>query len=244
MRSLAPFVLGLGFLLSGAHAGAAVLARDDFSGYADGIAPTASNRGTGWVRAWALGPGAEAVVRTGEPAVRLEVGGPDTVRALVRRLARPAGLGGQPVFFRCDFSIEASEAEMNQIFGGWYFADAQGYRPGLAAAIIGVRGQLAARLGEKTAEIQGRLEPGRRHTLVARLDGWDAATARFGRVTVWLDPDPARSPDAQTRQASQQAAEGTGSVEVLYFRIHNLQESRFHLYGIRVADRWEDVCPD
>lgn len=240
MRPFIPLILGL--LLHGAPASSAVLARDDFSGHADGASPSASNRGTGWVRAWALGPGTEAVVRTGEPAVRLEVGGPDTVRALVRRLARPAGIDGKPVFFRCDFSVEASEAEMNQIFGGWYFADAQGYRPGLAAAIIGVRGGLAARLSEKTAEVQGRLEPGRRHTLIARLDGWDAATARFNRVTVWLDPDPARQPDTQTRQASQQAAEGTGPVEVLFFRIHNLNESRFHFYEVRIANRWEDAC--
>lgn len=247
MSLLSRHALGLGFvlLLSVASSSvAAVLARDDFAGHADGATPDRFNSGSGWARSWAIGPGAQAIVRRGDPAVRLEVGGSDTVRALARRLAVPAGVDGKPVFFRANFSIEASEAEINQVFGAWYFADAQGYRPGLPAVAIGVRGHLAARIGEKTAELKSRLEPGRRHTLVARLDNWDAASARFTRVTVWLDPDPTKPAEAQRAQASQTAPEGSGPVELLFFRIHNLNESRFHFYTVRLADRWEDACSD
>lgn len=229
-------------LLAASAASAAILVRDDFSGYTEGAPPTGLNHGTGWIRGWQQAPGVDALIRKTDPAPRVEISGTDTVRALVRRLETPAGVGGAPVYFRTDFSIEASEAEINQLFAGWYFADAQGYRPGLAAAVIGFRGEVAARADEKTTAVRGRLEPGRRHTLVTRLDQWNASTRRFMRVTVWLDPDPSKPADTQPLQASHLAAEGCGPVEVLFLRIHNLNKSRLHFYEVRFADRWEDAC--
>lgn len=239
-----PALLLAAALVCAPFARSAVLARDNFAGHADGTAPDRFNSGFGWARSWVVGPGAQTVVRHDEPATRLLVGGPNTVRALARRLSVPAGAHGNPVFFRADFSIEASEAEIDHVFGGWYFVDAQGYRPGLAAAAIGVRGGLGARIDDQTAELKGRLEAGRRHTLVARLDEWNADSGRFTRMTVWLDPDASKPADAQRAPASRRSTEGTGPVEVLFFRIHNLNESRFHFYEIRLADAWEDACSD
>ncbi len=231
-------------LLSVATAKADIVAEDSFARYAEGSAPTGFNYGTGWLRSWVVGSDTSAIVRGGTPSPRLAIGGPSTVRALMRRLAQPVGTDGRAVFFRSDFSFEANAADFRRLFGGWYFADAKGYRADLAAAVIGLGGQAAARFGEETITIESPLAPAERHTVIARLDGWDAARKVFTEISVWLDPDKTLPVTDQPRPVSVRSPDGIGPIEVLYFRVHNLGEARIHLHEVRFASDWEDLLKD
>lgn len=240
----------LGLLVAPVLLPAAPLASDNLAGYAVGVPPAGAARGQGWaMQPWSSHAAANVAVREDETGRYIEVSGGNTSRALVRRLAAPAGADGRPVYFRSRFSIASPGDQLDaRIFGGWYFVDAAGYRTELNAAVIGPGRTASARLGKAVASLPGPaavIAPRQPRVLVAKLDGWDAAKSRFTRTTVWLDPDPATGKSGQTNFVSANAGEGgSGPVALLHFRIHNLGESAFRIYDVRLASTWEDAVGD
>lgn len=239
MRAYSQLVFLLAFLAVPAFAGTSAF--DDMTQYADGSA-SFYNQGQGWQGSWQVGPDAQVVARSRDSIPRLEVSGGNTVRALIRRLARPEGGDGQPVYFRSDYSIEGSAIDAKQMFGGWYFVDEKGYSQSLSAAVLCVNGKAGVRAGNQSDELEGHpVQPGQRHTLIACLDGWDASRKVFTTVTVWLDPDKASDPSSSATKISVKSLDGTGPVELLYFRTYNMGEASFHLYRVSFASSWAEI---
>lgn len=253
MKTSATFLLlaCCSFLLSPASSPAQVLASDNLAGYTVDAPPAGARHGTGWAnQPWSFHKNARVTVREDESGRYFEIAGDNTSRALVRRLATPAGADGKPVYFRSQFSVQTPGEKLSaKIFGGWYFVDAKGYSTTLSTAVIGGPGHTAtARIGEQSEVLRGAgatTNPGQKRTLVAKLDGWDAEKSVFTRMTVWLDPDPALGEQEQTLSATTTVPEGgSGPVTLLQFRIHNLEDTAFRIYNVRLASAWQDVIKD
>jgi hypothetical protein len=240
---LGVFLGGGAFLAGPETARAELIAEDDFSKYTVG-APPESIGGKGWKTRWSIGPEATAVIEMapgldGVSQKCLRIGGKNTMRALIRRIADPKSFAGQPIYLRVVFEIVEGSSDSADLFSSWMFASDPA---SLSAGVTtGVKYPPTARIGESRKAVRKALETGRVYTLIARLSGWDQAAGQYTETTLWIDPAADAGETGQSEEARVVGAAGAGVFELLVFRIYELEGGAYRLFDVRLATTWDEV---